>query len=195
MASNVLQLRVTDLKQYEYCPRIVFYQYVLPVEKVSTYKMEAGKAQEARLDVLEKRRKLVRYGLGDGRRRFHVWLSSERLGLSGKLDLLIETDSKRYPVDFKFTSGGVRANHRAQLGAYALLIEDVMGGRVERGFIYLIPRQDAEDVLITEELRASVTDALDVIRTMVRDEVLPPPTPHRARCTECEYRNYCGDIF
>lgn len=100
MSSDVLRLRVTDLKQYEYCPRIVFYQYVLPVEKVSTYKMEAGKAQEARLDVLEKRRKLVRYGLRDGRRRFHVGLVSERLGLSGKLDLLIETDSDRYPVDF-----------------------------------------------------------------------------------------------
>lgn len=193
--SDLLPLRVTDLKQYAYCPRIVFYQYVLPVEKVSTYKMEAGKAQEARLDALEKRRKLVRYGLSEGSRRFHVWLSSKRLGLSGKLDLLIETPSGRYPVDFKFTSGGVRANHRAQLGAYALLIEDTIGGRVERGFIYLIPRQDAEEVTITAALRQEVTETLEIIRTMIRNELLPPPTPHRARCAECEYRNYCGDIF
>lgn len=194
-ADRLLPLRVNDLKQYAYCPRIVFYQYVLPVEKVSTYKMEAGKAQETRLDVLEKRRKLTRYGLAEGQRRFHVWLISKRLGLSGKLDLLIETAAGRYPVDFKFTSGGVRANHRMQLGAYALLVEDVIGGSVERGFIYLIPEQDAEEVPITDGLKQEVQDALQAIRAMISDERLPPPTPHRARCAECEYRNYCGDVF
>ena len=33
------------------------------------------------------------------------------------------------------------------------------------------------------------------IRRMIEREQMPPPTPVRNRCTDCEYRNYCGDIF
>ena len=37
----MIELCVTDLKQFVYCPRIPFYQYVMPVEKKATFKMEA----------------------------------------------------------------------------------------------------------------------------------------------------------
>jgi len=46
-------LRVNDLKQFEYCPRIVFYNTVMPVERKVTVKMERGKEEELRLDALE----------------------------------------------------------------------------------------------------------------------------------------------
>ena len=35
-------LEVTDLKQYTYCPRIVFYRYCLPRVRPITYSMEEG---------------------------------------------------------------------------------------------------------------------------------------------------------
>ena len=84
-------LRVNDIKQYAYCPRVVFYQYSMPVQKKATWKMEQGKIEEAEIDRLEKRRKLSGYRLAEGERRFHLWLSSKRLGLTGKLDLLIDS--------------------------------------------------------------------------------------------------------
>lgn len=52
-------LRVNDIKQYFYCPRIVFYQYSMPVNKKTTWKIEQGKIEEDRIDKLEKRRKLA----------------------------------------------------------------------------------------------------------------------------------------
>ncbi len=39
-------IRVNDIKQYFYCPRVVFYQYSMPVEKKNTRKMELGRAEE-----------------------------------------------------------------------------------------------------------------------------------------------------
>jgi CRISPR/Cas system-associated exonuclease Cas4 (RecB family) len=48
---------------------------------------------------------------------------------------------------------------------------------------------------MTEELKTEVTDRLTRMREMIREELLPSPTPVRARCAECEFRNYCGDIF
>ena len=62
--------RVTDLKQFAYCPRIPFYQHIMGFHGKPTYKMEQGKAAQAAIETLEKRRRLREYGLSDGKRHF-----------------------------------------------------------------------------------------------------------------------------
>jgi len=188
-------LRVNDLKQYAYCPRIVFYQYAMPVSRRATFKMEHGKSVEPRLEQLEQRRKLREYGLDRGERRFQVWLQSSRWNLSGRLDLLIETPEGPFPVDFKDTLAPVQQNHRVQLCAYVLILEDVTGRTVPRGFIYRVPGGAVSVVEMTKELRAETVGCIEAMRRMLVTERMPPPTPVRARCEDCEYRNYCGDIF
>jgi CRISPR-associated exonuclease Cas4 len=116
------EFRVTDLKQYAYCPRIPFYQNVMGFVGKSTYKMQRGRESQAAIEGLERRRKLREYGLLQGRRHFGPWLYSKSLGLSGKLDLLIETDDACYPVDFKYTTGRPHHNHLLQLAGYSLLV-------------------------------------------------------------------------
>lgn len=190
-----LPLRVNDLKQFEYCPRIVFYHYLLPVRAKATYKMEHGRVVELTVERLERRRTLRRYHLEDGERSFQVPLQSDRLGLSGKLDLMIRTEAAVFPIDFKDTLEPVRDNHRVQLCGYALLIEDVLGQPAPTGFIYRVPREDIVVVPMTEELRVHTWRRLDEIRAMIWAEQMPEPTTVRSRCNECEYRNYCGDVF
>lgn len=190
-----IPLRVNDVKQYEYCPRIVFYNTVMPVERKSTVKMDRGKQEEFRLDALEKRRTLARYQLGSGERRFHVWLESPKLGLSGKLDLLIVSPRGFFPVDFKYTRGRPRRNHVFQLAAYAMLVEEKFQTEVGTGFIYLAPVQKVVAVQLTQDLKEKTVTFLAEIRGMIREGILPPATTVRSRCDECEFRNYCGDIF
>jgi CRISPR-associated exonuclease Cas4 len=191
----VIAIRVNDIKQYAYCPRIVFYQYCMPVEKKTTWKMDQGKVAEDEIDKLEKRRKLQEYRLAEGHRRFHVWLSSEGLGLSGKLDLLIDSPEGLFPVDFKLTTGRPHKNHIAQLCAYALLLQDCYQREVTKGFVYLIPNNDAVVFDLTADRKAETQGMIGEIRRMIEREQMPPPTSVRNRCTDCEYRNYCGDIF
>lgn len=76
----MIPLRVNDLKQYIYCPRIVFYNYILPVAIEETYKMKKGKVEQERIERLESCRKFRKYGLAQ-----------------------LETDSQLIPVDFKNT--------------------------------------------------------------------------------------------
>ena len=193
--AELLPLRVNDLKQYEYCPRIVFYNTVMPLDRKVTFKMQRGTEAEFHLDALEKRRSLRRYKLGDGERRFHVWLHSERLGLSGKMDLLIVSKQEYFPVDFKYTRGRPHRNHISQLAGYAVLAEEQYQTIIETAFIYLVPIGELVAIKITKELKDEVSDRLSSMREMIFDEILPPPTQVRARCAECEFRNYCGDIF
>lgn len=190
-----LDLIVSDVKQYAYCPRIPFYRYAMPVERRPTFKMEYGKEQHVNLERLEARRKLRRYRLEGGERLFGLWLQSERLGLSGKIDLVIRTTDADYPVEFKYTEGGVAANHRLQLAAYSLLVAERFNRMIERGFVYLIPDDDVQVVEIGSEERRVVVDTLHAIREAVATERMPAPTPQRSKCMDCEYRNYCGDIF
>ena len=167
----------------------------MPVERKATVKMDRGKDEEFRLDALDKRRTLRRYQLGSGERRFHVWLESPRLGLSGKLDLLILSPRGYFPVDFKYTRHRPQRNHLTQLAGYALLVEERFQTQVEAGFIYLAPAQEVVEVPLTRRLKEQTRRLLSEIRAMIREGILPPPTPVRNRCEECEFKNYCGDIF
>ncbi|MFQ5802027.1 MAG: CRISPR-associated protein Cas4 [Candidatus Methylomirabilales bacterium] len=195
MTATQFELVVSDVKQYAYCARIPFYHYVLPVEKKPTFKMEHGKEAHQIIEALEKRRKFRAYGLDKAERIFNVWLRAAHLGLIGKLDLLLKTETECFPVDFKYTQGRARRNHLLQLTAYGLLVEEAFQCQVGRGFIYLIPENDAVDCLITDELKAEARETVVKIHAMIQDERTPPPTPVRARCYDCEFQNYCADIW
>ena len=104
---------VTDLKQWAYCPRVVYYHRVMPAPPRPTYKMKEGLAAQELIESLEMRRKLREYGLDKAeRRRFGIWLENRELGLSGKIDLLLEAAEEIAVVDFKLTSGEPGQNHR-----------------------------------------------------------------------------------
>ncbi len=98
----MLSLRVSDLKQYIYCPRILYYYYVMPVPRRVTRKMEYGRLEHVEIKKLEKRRGLKTYGILEGERLFNYPLNSPRLGLHGVIDMIIATyDGHVYPVEFK----------------------------------------------------------------------------------------------
>jgi CRISPR-associated exonuclease Cas4 len=191
----MVDLVVTDLKQWSYCKRIPFYRYVQPVVHRPTFKMARGRETERVVAALERRRKLKEYDLSSGTRHFGVWLRSETLRLSGKLDLLVMTQHEAFPVDFKDTDGGVRRNHRMQLAAYALLVEEGHERTVPCAFVYLTPSDEIVAVPITDADRSVVLDALRRMREMIVSQELPEATDVRARCTACEFQNFCADIW
>jgi CRISPR-associated exonuclease Cas4 len=186
---------VTDLKQWAYCGRIVYYHCVMPAVGRATFKMKEALAAQDLIETLEMRRGLKAYGLENARRRFHVWLSDEALGLSGKTDLLLEAPDQVAVVDFKLTSGEPGENHRTQLAGYSLLAEAACGVRAQFGFLYRIPDNRVFTVEITPELREAVLAAIAAMRRMAETQLCPPATPVRGRCVECEFANYCGDVW
>jgi len=90
-----------DLRQYVYCARVVYYRYCLPVHPPPTYKMVEGKLQHEHTEEMEHRRTLRAYGIADGERYFGVRIQSDRLGISGLLDMAIVRRYEVVPVEFK----------------------------------------------------------------------------------------------
>lgn len=187
-------VRVVDLKQYVYCPRVAYYHLVLPAVRPVTYKMRSGLEQQAAAEDREQRRSLATYGLKAGERAFNVPLWSARLGLSGEVDMLITTDKELIPVDYKDTEK-VGRHFQLQLMAYGRLLEENGADRaVGRGFLYLIPRRKAVEVVFTSKLRAELAAAVVEMRSIALQQHVPAPTAQRARCVDCEFRRFCNDV-
>ena len=190
-----MMLRVSDLKQFIYCPRIVYYNYVMPVEKKTTYKMEHGKVAEEEIKRLEQRRKLRSYGLSEGKRIFNCWLTASKTGLTGKPDMLIIKGRDYFPVDFKFTEKPPGKNHLYQLCGYCIMLDEVYGCRAETAFIYQIPNHDVKVFHLDDKIKSECREVVAEIRDMIGQERMPDATPSRGRCVECEYQNYCRDVW
>jgi len=190
---------VTDLKQYAYCPRVVFYTYCLPLLRPTTYKMMAGIAAHEKAGKREQRRTLAAYGLEEGKRHFDVWVESPALGLRGRIDLVIETEGRNgqelIPVEYKQTTRRPGPHVRCQLAAYGIMLEETWGETARRGFIYSLVTRKAEEVTLTERLRGDVRATTAAMRDMVEREVMPDPPRSRRPCINCEFRRFCNDVL
>lgn len=188
--------RVTDLKQWVYCPRIFYYQACLPQVRPLTYKMEAGAGAGQAEKEREVRRSLRTYGLKAGRREFEVRLLSSTLGLRGKPDMVIWLDEANevIPVDYKLSM--IAGEHfKLQIVAYGIMLEEMSGYFAKRGFLYHIPARKAKQVRIDKRGREKLQSAITEMQRILRYEQMPAPTSNRKKCFACEFRRFCNDTF
>lgn len=193
-------IEVTDLKQWRYCPRIVWYRYCLPAIRPVTDLMEQGIAGHRDESGREERRSLRSYGLQAGERAFDIGLRSEHLGLRGRLDLAIAVPDRTTAgaeaivVEYKDSESRPGQHFKLQLAAYALLLEEAWGLPVRRGFIYLIPLRRAEPITISAALRTKVRSSIAAIQQAIDGEALPAAPANRRPCINCEFRRFCNDV-
>lgn len=193
-------LEVTDLKQWVMCGRVVWYRHCLPAIRPVTSLMEQGRRAHGAEVGREERRSLRAYGLEVGERVFDVALRSERLGLRGRVDLVIAVPDRgsagayAVVVDYKDSEQKPGAHVRLQLAAYALLVEEGWGLPVRGMFSYGLPMREAFAVPLTAGLRRRVVETVAAIRGAVRGEAMPEPPVSRALCPQCEFRRFCNDV-
>jgi len=196
--SERLIFTVTDLKQYSYCPRVVFFTYCLPLIRPVTYKMESGIAAHEKASTRERRRTLAAYGLTQGERHFDIRVESPILGLRGRIDMVIETEEKGerelIPVDYKQTRRQAGRHMKRQLAVYGMMLEESWHIPARRGYLYYLPLRRAEEVTLTPRLRGAVRETIAAMRETVKREVMPDPPKSRRPCVNCEFRRFCNDV-
>lgn len=121
----------------------------------------------------------------------NVTLCSERLKLIGRPDRLVRTEEGLIPEEWK-PSKRVYPSHRAQLGAYFLLVEEEYGERPPYGVVVL---GDGSRVRVenTEALRSEVLDIAQKIRehrARIREEI--PVNSPAWKCRACGQRGNCS---
>jgi CRISPR-associated exonuclease Cas4 len=185
---------VTDLKQYDYCRRILYYHRCLPDVRPTTTKMEVAIRRHEEEPKRALRRTMHLEGLENAERHFDVPLISARLGLVGQVDELMWHEEQLIPVDYKLA----RREHphfRLQLAAYGLMAEEQFKTPIRFGLLYLIQARKTVRIPFSSQLRKKVVDAVTEMRRIAAEETMPPPPDSIRPCLECEFRRFCNDVI
>jgi len=190
---------VTDIKHYVYCPRLVYFDRVLHATPVFGSQQEDSKELHEDYVAKELRRKDAIYYSPEfvgAEKRLFTTLSSPLLGLQGNVDLIIKTAKGEFvPVEYKNMSsdrGRVCMDHRYQLVAYALLIEENYGTVVRRGFVDYIPEGLILQFEITPTMKSHVKRIIGHIKRIIKDEELPPIRVAKQKCQGgCGHKQIC----
>ncbi len=134
---------------------------------------------------------------GEYRRVTGMMLSSYRLGLVGRADLVefrgdygSSTESVPYPVDFKRGRKRRWDNDEVQLCAQALCLEEMLGVAVPKGAIFHIRSQRRREVEFDRALRQKTEEAA----ARLQEIALAGRTPAahwKPRCRGCSLLDLC----
>ncbi len=200
-ASDVAEsfISVTDVKHYIYCPRLIYFDRVLHATPVFGSQQEEGKESHEEQVAKELRRKDAVYYSGEfvgAQKLLFASLSSDALGLQGNVDLIIHTARGEFiPVEYKnmnSDNGRVCMDHKYQLVAYALLIEESFGTTVKSGIVNYLPEGLILQFEITPTMKTHVKRVLGHIKRIIQTETLPPIRVAKYKCQGgCGHKQTC----
>jgi len=183
------------VNEFCYCPRLFFYEWVEGVFAESSDTVE-GSVQHKRVD-----RKADALPAAEGlEQTIHsrsVTLSSDRLKVIAKLDLVEVEDGIATPVDYK--RGRPREgldglelwpSDRAQLAVQAIVLRD-NGYRCEEGIVYY--RQTGQRVRVTfdDELMALTEALIGRAWSTAASGQIPAPLEDSPKCPRCSLVGIC----
>ncbi len=198
ISQNIDLIPVRALNQVTYCPRLYYLEYVEAVMPINEH-VEDGLFQHRRVDDPDLQHRTRKEGAALHTRS--VQISSERLGISGKLDLIEEKDGVICPIEYKRGSGppgdnGLPPywdNDAVQVCAQGLLLEEEFSVPVARGIIYYIGSKSRVEVPFDDDLRTKTLQAIRIIRELSNRDAPPEPLPPelRHRCFGCSLATVC----
>ena len=183
------------VNEYVYCPRLAYLEWVQGEWEDSSDTVEGRHAHRR---VNRDGGKLPPPDQVHESPRLHarsVTLSSERLGLIAKLDL-IESDGGRVtPVDYKrgkrpHVGSGAHEPERVQLCAQGLLLREHGYDCVE-GVLYFVGSRERVRVPFDDDLAANTRRAIEGLRRVAAAGEMPPPLDDSPKCPRCSLVAIC----
>jgi CRISPR-associated exonuclease Cas4 len=133
--------------------------------------------------------------VGRGGQKQERPLVSRALWLTGRPDYLIEAEGGIVPVEIKSTAcpagGRPYDSHIAQLAAYCLLVEDVLGATVPYGVVKYRDREVR--VEYTPELKEYALALIEEMSEAAKAEDVHRSHEEQRRCAGCSLRDVCTE--
>ncbi|MBP7792337.1 MAG: type I-MYXAN CRISPR-associated endonuclease Cas1 [Candidatus Goldbacteria bacterium] len=134
----------------------------------------------------------------DGGEWTSMEISSEKLGLVGKVDALRRRDGVLIPYEHKKgrpkRDGKMISAWKAdavQVSAYAMMLEEQTGQPVAEGRIRYHAENITVRVAVDEEMRQSVINAIKRARELIKSIDRPPVTKNDRMCIRCSLAPVC----
>jgi len=122
-------------------------------------------------------------------------LSSERLGLVGRLDLVEGAGGGVVPVDTKKGTApdlpeGAWESDRVQLCIQGMLLQDA-GYECDHGFVYYAASRKRVRVSFDDQLRAKALSTVEQLRRVAAGGAVPEPLVDSPKCPRCSLVGIC----
>lgn len=183
------------VNEYQYCPRLAYLEWVQGEWAESADTVD-GRYVHRRVD--RPSGKLPDPGEAEEGEHIHarsITLSSNRLGLIAKMDLVEGEGDRVTPVDYKrgkrpHVAHGAYDPERVQLCVQGLILEE-HGYVCEEGALYFAESRERVRVEFDEELRALTKNAIDGLRLVASGGQIPPPLEDSPKCPRCSLVGIC----
>ncbi|HWP60844.1 MAG TPA: CRISPR-associated endonuclease Cas1 [Candidatus Acidoferrales bacterium] len=183
------------LNEFVYCPRLAY------LEWVQGEWAESADTVEGRFHHRRVNRSPSRTGApveAEPLEEIHarsVHLSSERLGLTAKIDLVEGEGGRATPVEYKrgkrpHTAHGAWEPERVQLCVQGLLLRE-HGFVCEEGILYFAGSRERVRVRFDEELVSRTLQFAEEMRRVIGGETIPPPLEDSPKCPRCSLVSIC----
>ncbi len=194
-----------------YCERLMYLEWIQGEWAENRYTAE-GSAVHRRVDKKDQVLKVADNNAGTSQKAFSaaaedltndadelpytarsVYLSSERLGITAKVDV-VEVDGKKVvPVEYKRgkePAHGPYLPERAQVAAQVLLLRE-HGYECEGGEIYFAAERRRVPIPIDARLEQAVMDAVARAKHLASEGRCPPPLDDSPKCFGCSLSGIC----
>jgi CRISPR-associated protein Cas4 len=195
LARDLPLLPARMLNEYQYCPRLAYLEWVQGewAESVDTVE---GRYAHRRVD--RPAGDLPAQEQIDEGTRLHarsITLSSNRLGLIAKMDLIEADAGAVVPFDYKrgkrpHVAGGAYEPERVQLCAQALILEE-HGYTCREGVLYFAGSKERVTVAFDEALQQLTRSAIDGLRLTAAGGRIPDPLVDSPKCPHCSLVGIC----
>lgn len=183
------------VNEYVYCPRLAYLEWVQG-EWAESADTTQGRYAHRRVD--KKSGDLPPAEDLEEDTQIHarsLTLSSTRLGLIARLDLVETEDGCVIPVDYKRGSRphvvhAAYAPERVQLCVQAMILED-HGYRCDEGVLYFVESRERVPVRFDDELREQTLSAISGLRLTTLGGHIPPPLDDSPKCPRCSLVSIC----
>ena len=176
-------IMLSALEHYSYCPRQCALIHVEQSFDENLFTLR-GRAVHEQVDEPEG---MIENGVRV-ERALPLWCN--RLGLTGKADVVEFHGDTPYPVEYKHGPRREKEHDDLQLCAQALCLEEMTGQLVPKGAIFHHSSRRRREVEFTPALREKVEQTANQIRLMLSSRTLPPAV-NDARCKHCSLQDSC----
>lgn len=185
---------VRMINEYVYCPRLAYMMWVQGEFAHSADTVE-GKIRHKRVDKPGGRHPVTADEDAGVIHARSVALSSEKLGITAKIDLVEGNGLNVKPVDYKKSkrphiAAGAYAPERVQVCAQGLLLRE-HGFKTTSGILYFVGSRERVRVEFDEALVAETTRAIEGIRADSAEDKPPPPLMDSPKCARCSLIGIC----
>lgn len=195
LSADMPLLPARMVNEYQYCPRLAYLEWVQGEWAESADTVE-GRYRHRRVD--KPAGDLPPAGDAEEGEKIHaksITLSSNRLGLIAKMDLIEGEGSVVTPVDYKrgkrpHVPKGAYDPERVQLCVQGLILEE-HGYTCNEGVIYYVESRERVRVVFDDELRNQTLNAVNGLRLIAAGGQMPPPLEDSPKCPRCSLVGIC----